>query len=192
MDCSLPGSCVHGILKARILEWLAIPLQGIFPTQGSNLGFRHCRWVLYYLSHLGGSWLSSDFIHCRSQASLSHIQQTSSENEKCNPTSTLIKVPILMFQFSSVQLLSHVQIFVTPWTAACQAPLSITNSRSLLKLKCIESMMSSNHLILCCPLLLLPSMFPSIRVFSNESVLHIRWPNYRSFIFSISPPDIQD
>ena len=87
---------------------------------------------------------------------------------------------------SSVQSLSHVQLLVTPWTAARQASQSITNSRSLLKLMSIESVMSSNHLILCCPLLLLPSIFPSIRVFSNESVLHIRWPKYWSFSYSIS------
>ena len=90
-------------------------------------------------------------------------------------------------QFSSVQSLSHIQIFVTPWTAALQAPLSITNSQSLLKLMSIESVMPSNHLILCRPLLLLPSVSPSIRVFSNESVAHIRWPKYWSFSFSISP-----
>ena len=88
---------------------------------------------------------------------------------------------------SSVQSLSHVQLFVTPWTAACQAFLSITNSWSLLKLMSIESVMSSSHLILCHPLLLLPSIFPSISVFSNESILHIRWPKYCSFSFSISP-----
>ena len=76
---------------------------------------------------------------------------------------------------------------VTPWTAAHQASLSITNSWSLLKLMSIKSVIPSNHLILCCPLLLLPSIFPSIRVFSNESVLHIRWPKYWSFSFSISP-----
>jgi len=76
---------------------------------------------------------------------------------------------------------------VTPWTAAHQASLSITKSQSLLKLMSIESVMPSNHLVLCCPLLLLPSIFPSIRVFSNESVLHIRWPKYWSFSFSISP-----
>ena len=76
---------------------------------------------------------------------------------------------------------------MTPWTAACQASLSITNSRGLLKLMSIESVMPSNHLILCHPLLLLPSIFLSIRVFSNESVLHIRWPKYWSFSFSISP-----
>ena len=79
---------------------------------------------------------------------------------------------------SSVQLLSHVQFFVTPWTAACQASLSITNSWTLLKLMSIESVMPSNHLILCRPLLLLPSIFPSIRVFYKESVLCIRWPKY--------------
>ena len=89
--------------------------------------------------------------------------------------------------FSSVQLLSHVRLFVTPWTAACQTSLSITNSWSLLKLMSIESVMPSNHLILCHPLLLLPSIFPSIRIFSNESVLFIRWPKYWRFSFNISP-----
>ena len=82
------------------------------------------------------------------------------------------------FTFSSVQLTSHVQLFVTLWTAARQASSSITNSWNLLKLVSIESVMPSNHLILCRPLLLLPSIFPSIRVFSNESALHIRWPKY--------------
>ena len=85
-----------------------------------------------------------------------------------------------------VQLLNHVRLFVTPWTVACQASLSFTISQSLLKLMSIESVMPSNHLVLCRPLLLLPSMFPSIRVFSNESVLHIRWPKYCNFSFSIS------
>ena len=89
--------------------------------------------------------------------------------------------------FSSVQSLSHVQLFVTLWTAACQDSLSITNSQSLLKLMSIELVMPSNHLILCCPLLLLPSIFLSIRVFSNESVLCIRWPKFWSFSFNISP-----
>ena len=87
----------------------------------------------------------------------------------------------------SVQSLSHVHLFVTPWTAAHQVSLSITNSQSLLKLMSIELVMSSNHLILCHPLLLLPSILPSIRVFSNESVLCNRWPKYWSFSFSISP-----
>ena len=92
-----------------------------------------------------------------------------------------------IFLGSSVLLLSHVRLFATPFTTAHQALLSITNSHSLLKLMSIESVMPSNHLILCHPLLLLPSIFPSIRVFSNESVLHIRWPNYWSFGFNISP-----
>ena len=90
---------------------------------------------------------------------------------------------------SSVWSLSLVQLFVTPWTASCQALLSITNSRSLPKLMPIESVMPSNHLILCHPLLLPPSIFPSIRVFSNESVLHIRWPKYWSFSFSMKLND---
>ena len=89
--------------------------------------------------------------------------------------------------FSSVQYLSCVWLFVTPWTAARQPSLSITKSWSLLKLMSIELVMPSNHLILCCPLLLPPSIFPSIRVFYNESVICIRWPKYWSFSFSISP-----
>ena len=92
-----------------------------------------------------------------------------------------------MSQFSSVHSLSLVQLFVTLWTAACQASLSITNSWSVLKLMSIESVMPSNHLILCHPLLLLPSIFPSIRVFCSESVLCNRWPKDCSFSFSISP-----
>ena len=90
-------------------------------------------------------------------------------------------------RFGSVQSLSHVRLFVTPWTTACQASLSITNSQSLLKFISIESVMPSNHLILCRPLLFPPSIFLSIRVFSNKSVLQIRWPKYWSFSFSISP-----
>ena len=89
--------------------------------------------------------------------------------------------------FSSVQSLSHVQLFVTPWTAAHQASLAITNSQSLVKLMSIKSVIPSNHLILCHPLLLPPSILPSIRIFSNESVFHIRWPKYWSSSFNISP-----
>ena len=88
--------------------------------------------------------------------------------------------------FSSVQSLSHVQLFATPWTAARRASLSIINSQSLLKLMSIESVMPSNHQLLCCLLLLPPSIFPSIRVFSNKSILCIRWPKYWNFSFSIS------
>ena len=107
---------------------------------------------------------------------------------------SILSLNVIFFKFycicsfitiSSVQSLSHVWLFATPWTAAHQASLSITNSWSLLRLMSIESVMPSNHLILCRPLLLLPSVFPSIRVFSNESALHIRWPKYWSF--NISP-----
>ena len=91
------------------------------------------------------------------------------------------------YQFSSVQLLSRVLLFATPWIAARQASLSITNSQSLLKLMSIELVMPSSHLILCCPLLLLPSIFPSIRIFFSKSTLRMRWPKYWSFSFSISP-----
>ena len=97
------------------------------------------------------------------------------------------KYPRIFLTFSLVQSLSHVRLFATPWTAAHQASLSITNSRSPHKPMSIELVMPSNHLILCGPLPLLPSIFPGIRVFSNESALHIRWPQYWSFSFNISP-----
>ena len=131
MNCSMPGSSVHGISQERILEWVANPSAGDLLNPGLNPCLLHC------------------------QAD-----------------------PLLL---SSVQTLSCVLLFATPWTAACQASLSIANFQSLLKLMSIESVMPSNHLILCRPLLLLPSVFPSIRVFS------IRWPNYWSFSFSFSP-----
>ena len=107
------------------------------------------------------------------------------------PTISKFKFPrsgsFLLMTLSSVQLLSRVWLFATPWTTARQASLSITNSRSLLKLTSIESVMPYDHLILCHPLLLLPSIFSSIRVFSSESVLCIRWPKYWSFSFNINP-----
>ena len=150
-DGSPPGSSVHGILQARILEWVAMPSsRGIFLTLGSNHRFLClllCRWILYPLSHL------------RSSANW----------------------------FCSFQPLSHVWLFVTPWTSAHQASLSNTNSQSLPKPMSIKLVMPSNHLILCHPLLLLPLIFPSIRVFCNESALCIRWPKYWSFSFNISP-----
>ena len=103
-----------------------------------------------------------------------------------NKTSCFLSLP-LTYQFSSIHSLSCVRLFVTPWTAARQASLSVTNCWSLLKLMSIESVMSSNYLILCRPLLLPPSIFPSIRVFFNKSALRIRWPKYWSFSFNISP-----
>ena len=115
--------------------------------------------------------------------------------EKIGKIQTVKELGYIKYNFSSVQSLSHVRHFATLWTAARQVSLSITSSQSLLKLMCIQSVTPSNHLILCHPLLLLPSIFPSIRVFSNESALRIRWPNYWSFSFIIHlviPMNIQD
>ena len=131
MDCGPPGSSVHGILRARILEWVAVS-----------------------------------------------YSRASSQPRDQTRVSCIGRQVLYHYKASSVQLLSRVRLFATPWTAACQASLSITNSRSLLKLMFIELVMPSNHLILCCPLLLPPSVFPSIVVFSNESVLRIRCPKY--------------
>ena len=130
-------------------------LQGIFPTQGSNP-------CLMTLVLAGGFFTTSATWEAQ-----------------------LALIGLKSIQFSSFQVLTRVLLFVTPWTAARQASLSITNAQNLLKLMSIESLMPSNHLILCRSLLLPPSVFPSIRLFSSESVLHIRWPKYWSF--SISP-----
>ena len=116
------------------------------------------------------------------------MESKTKENLKRSSNSEgTVSSPTTQVQFSSIQSLSHVQLFAAPWTAAHQASLSITNSQSLLKLLSIESVMPSSHLILYHPLLLLPSIFPSIRVFSKESALCIRWPKYWNFSFSISP-----
>ena len=133
------------------------------------------------ISILGGGW-SWGLVYQRFKFWVLGFDSSSSL-QKCCSVMMISSQP----QFSSVQSLSHVRLFVTPWTTACQASLSITNSRSLLKPMSIESVMASNHFILCHSLLLLPSIFPSIRVFSNESALRIRWPKYWSFSFSISP-----
>ena len=146
MDCSLPGSSVHGISQARILGWVAICFCGDLLDLG--------------LETASLAWEGRFF------------------------TTEPPGKPIFLF-INSVQLCSCVRLFATPWTAVRQASLSITNFQTLLKLMSTESVMSSNHLILCCPLLLLPSIFPDIRVFPNESVLLIKWPKYWSF--SISP-----
>ena len=122
----------------------------------------------------GGAWWATVHGVAKSQTRLSNFTFTF----------TFTKL-----QFSSVQSLTRVQLFATPWITACQASLSITNSRSLFKLMSIESVMPFSHLILCRPLLLLPTITPSIRVFSNESTLCMRWPKYWSFSFSISPSD---
>ena len=122
-----------------------------------------------------------------SQCQIVSAPQISLYRKPTLPSKPKIYMLLQNIAISSVQSLSCVRLFVTPWTAALQASLTITNSQSLLKLMSIELVIPSNHLILCCPLLLLPSIFPSIRVFSSESVLHIRWPKYWSFSFSISP-----
>ena len=117
-----------------------------------------------------------------------NINQTSSASPPIFLSELIVTTRLIVCNtFSSVQFLSHVRHFVTPWTAACQASLSITNSQSLLKLVSIKSLMPSNHLILCHLLLLLSSIFPGNRVFPNEAVLCIRWPKYWSFNFNIGP-----
>ena len=131
-----------------------------------------------------------DLPNHRHQTQVSHIAGGffSQLSQKGSPIITMINSKYACFsQFSSIQLLSHVQLFATPGTTAHQTSLSITNTRSLPKLMSIESVIPSNRLILCRPLLLLPSIFPSIRVFSNESALHMRWPKYWSFSFNIRP-----
>ena len=137
-----------------------------------------------------GSW------HCTGDREQDHHQEKEMQKSKmavwggltnsCEKKRSKKQRRKAKIQFSSVQLLSRVQLLLSQLTASCQASLSIANSRSLLKLMSIELVMPSNHLILCGPLLLLPSIFPSIRVFSNESVLHISWPKYWNFGFSIS------
>ena len=151
MDCSLPGSSVHGISRSRMLEWVAISFsRGPSQTRESNLCLLHWQVDSFPLSN---------------QRNLIHTG------------------------LSSVQLLSHVWLFATPWITVSQASLSITNSQSPPKPMSVELVMPSNHLILCRPLLVLPSIFPRRRGFSNESTLHIRWPKYWSCSFNISPSD---
>ena len=133
---------------------------------------------------------------CKSRSNsleLDTEQQTGSKLGKEYVKAIYCHPACLTYMPSSVHSLSHVRLFATPWTTACQASLSITNSQSLPKPIYIELVMPSSHLILCRPLLLLPSIFPSIRVFSNGSALYIRWPKYWSFSFSISPSmNVQD
>ena len=163
MDCRLPGSSVHGILQARILERVVIPFsRGSSWPRDQTLSpvAPNCRQILY-------CW------DTRESPSIGYFRTVFKNLESV--------------QFSSVQSLSCVWLYVTPWTAACQASLFISNPQRLLKLMSLELVMSSNHLILFHPLPLPPSIFPNIRAFSNDSVLHIRWPKYWSLSFSISP-----
>ena len=130
-----------------------------------------------------------NFILTNEENRTSHIHFWLSSNCGRYPILQCVKISQgrNLLQLSSVQLLSRVRFFATLWTAACQASLSITKSRTLLKLMSMDSVMPSNHLILCHPLLLPPSIFPSIRVFSSESIILIRWPKFWSFSFNISP-----
>ena len=176
-------------------------LQGIFPTQGSDTHLLHpLHWQTDSLplsqhgslSHSKSFW--DIFCHQSYPHACHHIPSMvsydclfSEDPQFCPLTARVVPHLATICGLSSVQSLSHVQLFETPLTAARQASLSITNSWSLLKLRSIQSVIPSNHLIFCHPLLLLPSIFPGIRVFSNESVLRIRWLKYWSFSFSISP-----
>ena len=118
---------------------------------------------------------------------LQNVQKYQGKEAGLYSTMTDIYWMILSKVVTTVQFISRVQLLATPWTTAQQASLSITNSQGLLKVICIESVIPPNRVILCCPLLLVPSILPSVSIFSNESVLHIRWPKYWSFSFSISP-----
>ena len=142
-----------------------------------------------FLSFFTVNRLKEDFFPSHSTGLTLQVKKLNPNSLSSHFKSTLhyhcIKIQVLS-QFGSVQSLSRVRLFVNPWTAAHEAPLSIINSRRLFRLMSIESVMPSNHLILCHPLLLLPSIFPSIRVFSNESAPCIRWPKYCSFSFNIN------
>ena len=163
-------------------------LQGIFPTQGLNPGIPHYKQILYQLSHKRSprilEWVAYPF-------SSGSSQPRSQTGVSCIAgrffTNWAMKEAWCKYSVSSVQSLSCVRLFVTPWITAHQASVSITNSRSLLKPMSIESVMPSSHLIFCRPLLLLPPSPPNIRVFSNESTLCMRWPKYWRFSLSISP-----
>ena len=173
------------------------PLVLYFPHYSLLLLLHILRDAIIFLSS-GNVWLPDNDTRKIVQWETTHgfskifwvLENVGEEIEKLEHLCTIgekIKCKMVSVQLSSVQSLSHVQLFVTPWIAARQASLSITNSWSLLKHMSIESMMPSSHLILCRPLLLLPPIPPSIRVFSNESTLCMRWPKYWSFSFSISP-----
>ena len=164
----------------------------------SNESVLHIRWPKYFTQVFqspsnDNSGLISFRFDCfdflEVQGILKSLLQHHSSKASVLWHSAFFMVQISHSYISSVQSVSHVWLFVTLWTEAHQTSLPITNSWSLPKLMCIESVMPSNHLILCCPPLLPPSVFPRIRVFSNESVLHIRWAKYWSFSFSISPSD---
>ena len=202
MDCSLPGFSVHGILQARILKWVAMPSSRASsrPRDQTHIA---------YVSCIAGRFFTTE-PHRKPQTKIANnywafLWRSCARHFIWSifPNSwQLLYIIELLFaksiygrvrNWNSVQFLSRMWLFETLWTGAPQASLSITNFRSLLKLVSIKLVMPSNHLIHCRSLLLPPSVFPNIRVFSNKSVLHIRWPKYWSFSLSISPPmHIQD
>ena len=193
MDCSLPGSSVHGIFQAKVLEWDAIAYFCFIDYAKAFDSVDHNKmWKILQEMRI------PDHLTClmrnlyagqEAAIRMGHgtIDWFQLGKGVCQAVYCQLCLFTLYAEFSSVQSLSCVRLFVTPSTAGCQASLSITDSQSLLKLMSIESVMPSNHLIISSPVFLPPSIFLSTRVFSNESALHIRWPKYRSFSFSISP-----
>ena len=193
MYCSSPGSSVHSISQARILEWVAISFFRGSPRPrdqtwvscmaGDSLPTDPCM----HVSREGVLVICYECLHesC-ARATCLHIMHHSGTCKSMLPL-VFFRSQFDVSQFSSVQSLSCVWLSTIPWTAARQASLSITNSRSSLKFTSIESVMPSSHLILCRPLLLLPPILPRIRLFLNESTVHMTWPKYWSFSFNISP-----
>ena len=189
MDCSPPGHSVYGISQARILKWGAISF-----CRGSSQP-RNWNWVSCTAGRLLTDWAMS-----KGQVQTNQRWGNTGKKEEKEKRRNMEAERFKMYMgtiiyaglecFSSVQSLSRDQLLATPYTAARRASLSITNSWSLLRLMPIESVIPSNHLILCPPLLLPPSNFPSIRVFAKEPALHIRWPKYWSLSFSISPSKV--
>ena len=193
MDCSPPGSSVHAILQARTLEWVAIPVSSS-RHRGQYMPRSWEKIELGEFQDQKDDWIISSWEQgARGRERWARTGEARKDQTTGAPGATARVSWFIPWEgkstkwFSSVQSLSHVRLFATLWTAAHQASLSITNSRSSPKLMSTESVMPSSHLILCCPLLLLPSDFPSIRVFPNESALCMRWPRYWSFSFNISP-----
>ena len=206
IDGSPPGFPIPGILQARTLEWVTISFSNAWKWKVKGKSLSHVQllvtpWTTGYQAPppMGFSrqeyWSGVPLLSPSNSVKFFYKQNSFLWDSFTFPVATVLTRfwwtyfphPDPEKLFSSVQLPSLVQLFPTPWTAEYQASLSINNSQSLFKLMSIELVMPSNHLILCRPLLLLPSIFPSIRVFSNESVLHIRWPKFWSFSFSISP-----
>ena len=192
IDWNLPAPLSMGFFRKEYWSVLPFPPPGDLPNPGIKPKFP----VSFAFTNVFLTYLATWEVHRRINNKYFFFKRQKKPKKKpdiyCLTFSNFQNLSakylaILGIQFSTVQSLSRVWLFATPWTAACQSSLSITNSHSLPKFMLIESVMPSSHLIFCCPLLLPPSVFPSIRVFSNESAVSIRWPKYWSFSFSISP-----